>query len=325
MKPAVSRTFADVSLIVTVLNESRSIDRFLESVGRLTVLPSEFVIIDGGSTDGTVERIEAWLEPPGMDVVVKVVPGANISEGRNIAISIASFPQVVVTDAGTLLRANWVERLTAKLHEGVDVASGFFEPERGHWMQSAIAAVITPTVSEINPAEFLPSSRSLGLSRSAWERAGGYPEWLDYCEDLVLDFSLQRTGSTFAFVPDAIVTWDARPSLRAFAKQYYRYARGDGKALLWPRRHALRYGAYTAGSAMLALSFAAPWLLAVLAFGFTAYVSKFVARVYRRRAWLGRQTLAAFVLLPVIVVVGDVAKMLGYPVGRLWRARMESL
>ena len=37
------------------------------------------------------------------------------------------------------------------------------------------------------------------FSRAVWERVGGYPEWLDYCEDLVFDLALRHAGCRFAF------------------------------------------------------------------------------------------------------------------------------
>ena len=39
-------------------------------------------------------------------------------------------------------------------------------------------------------------------------------------------------------------TFVPRESLRSFWTQYYRYARGDGKADLWRKRHAIRYATY---------------------------------------------------------------------------------
>src|SRR5262249_42544288 len=103
----------------------------------------------------------------------------------------------------------------------------------------------------IKPETFLPSSRSVAFRKSAWEGVGGYPEWLDYCEDLIFDLRLKvycarqpQPHSNFVFVPDAIANFRPRGSLGAFFRQYYQYARGDGKADLWLKRHAIRYATY---------------------------------------------------------------------------------
>ena len=108
----------------------------------------------------------------------------------------------------------------------------------------AMGATVLPTLAEVDPATFLPSSRSVAFTKTAWAAAGGYPEWLDYCEDLIFDFRLREVAGPFGWAPDAVAHFRPRGSLAAFFKQYYRYARGDGKADLWRKRHAIRYATY---------------------------------------------------------------------------------
>lgn len=314
---------AQASLIMTVLNEEASIIEFLDSIAAQSVVPAEIVVVDGGSRDGTVAAIRSWSAPEGTSAVVEVVQGAGISEGRNRAIALASHSRVLVADGGTTLDHRWVENMLAAFPDdgGTVVVCGFFRPTGETLVERAIAYTVTPMLSEIDPAHFLPSSRSLGLSRDAWESVGGYPEWLDYCEDLVFDLRLKKSGAPFVFVPDAIVTWTARPSISAFMKQYYRYARGDGKASLWAKRHAARYSAYLGGAGLLALGFVTPWSWLVMALGFVAYQWKFFQRVWRRRAEYSDSILPMMLLVPVVVVAGDLAKMAGYPAGLAWRAK----
>ena len=99
------------SLIFTVLNEELAMAEFLQSIHSLAEKPQEIVIVDGGSTDATVEIIQAWIPPEGVRVRVVVSPGANISSGRNQAISLASNPVIAVSDAGAALDTRWLERL----------------------------------------------------------------------------------------------------------------------------------------------------------------------------------------------------------------------
>ena len=96
-----------------------------------------------------------------------------------------------------------------------------------------MGATVLPTVDEVKPESFLPSSRSVAFTKEAWEAAGGYPEWIDYCEDLIFDFRLRDAAGPFAWAPEAVAHFRPRGSLKSFFKQYYRYARGDGKADLW--------------------------------------------------------------------------------------------
>jgi cellulose synthase/poly-beta-1,6-N-acetylglucosamine synthase-like glycosyltransferase len=149
---------------------------------------------------------------------------------------------------------------------------------------------------------------------------GGYPEWASHCEDLLYDMALKQAGYRFAFVPGALVHFRPRSSLRAFARQYYLYARGDGVARLWPRRHALRYAVYAALVVMLLSGMRRPWVLGLPVAGALAYSASPVRRLSRRAPGLRPTERArAAALVPLIRLVGDVAKMIGYPAGILKR------
>jgi glycosyltransferase involved in cell wall biosynthesis len=324
-----------VSVIVTVYNEAASVERLLASLAAQTRRPDEIVICDGGSSDGTVGIINNYTKAnPGTLPTLRILvePGANISRGRNLAIAAAEGPLIAVTDAGVWLASTWLAAITAPWAcegDGPPAVAGFFVPDVDGLFTTAMAATVLPLVEEIDPQRFLPSSRSVAFTKTAWTQAGGYPEWLDYCEDLLFDFALnaQRPDqpTAFAWAPTAIAHFCPRQSLRSFWTQYFRYARGDGKADLWRKRHAIRYATYLVvlpalvGHALFG-GFAR-WLGWI---GLLLGVVLYCWRPWRRLAKVGAhlslpQWLAAALLVPVIRTVGDLAKMAGYPAGLWWR------
>jgi len=315
---------SDVSVVVTVKNEASAIHGLLESLRSQTIPPSEVVIVDGGSADGTVQRIESYR--PRLPIKLLIREGTNISQGRNAAIRAAKGQIIASTDAGVRLVPNWLEELIRPLQEdaSLDVVGGFFLPDPKTVFERAMGATVLPVESDIDPERFLPSSRSVAFRREAWEEAGGYPEWLDFCEDLVFDFALRRAGRKFRFAPEAVAYFRPRGSLGAFGRQYYHYARGDGKADLWRKRHAVRFLTYLVGIplvvALAVVLHPLWWLLLLL--GAAAYLWT----PYRRlrpllRDLSVRDKIKAVLWVPIIRIWGDVAKMVGYPVGLLWRMR----
>lgn len=316
-----------VSLIMTVLNEGESIDTLMHSLLTQTQRPDEVVIVDGGSRDDTVARIRAFQDR--LNVRVLVADGANISTGRNLAIQHASGDILAITDAGVRLNDDWLERVTQPLHDNPSctVSAGFFEADPHTLFEVALGASTLPLLDEIDPQTFLPSSRSIAVRREAALEVGGYPEWLDYCEDLVFDFHLKATQPPFAFAPLAIAHFRPRATLVAFFKQYYRYARGDGKANLWYKRHRVRYGAYCVGlPALLSLGAVVhPLFWGILLIGGMAYCWQAFRRVPAVMRRAPRRDMLAWgwviALIPVLRVAGDIAKMCGYPVGWWWRKK----
>ncbi len=312
-----------VSVIVTVKNEEAAIQTLLDSLYHQTLPADEVVICDGGSTDGTLtaaRAFERWLP-------IKIVeaPGSNISAGRNQAIAAAAGPVIASTDAGVMLSPVWLASITEPIRQGrAAVVSGWFEPDPYTDLEVAMGATVLPELSDIEPEQFLPSSRSVAFLKSAWEAVGGYPEWLDYCEDLVFDLALREQYGAFAFAPRAVAHFRPRGSLRSFFRQYYLYARGDGKANLWLRRHLIRYGTYLVALPLILRMIwrgrSLGWL--GLFGGGLAYCLRPAQRLWPQttgwRLWPRVRVLA---LIPIIRLVGDVAKMIGYPAGLVWRLR----
>ncbi len=307
-----------VSLCLTVLNEANSIDALFATIRAQTRRPDEIIVVDGGSTDATLDRLRAYDDLP---VQVIARKGATISAGRNAAIGAASGDIIAVTDAGVRLAPDWLALLAGAIEDGADVAAGFFIADPGSDFEVAMGATVLPNLEDIDPARFLPSSRSIAFRRAVWAAVGGYPEWLDYCEDLLFDLAYRDAGYRQEFVPQAVAHFRPRGTLKTFWLQYYRYARGDGKADLWRKRQAARYLTYgVAAPALLGLGRRVPLAYLLLATGGMVYLWPALRRCWLATArWNLTRRIQVLAWVPVIRVVGDLAKMAGYPVGVAWR------
>ena len=307
-----------VALIATVLNEGERLTATLAGIDAQTRQPDEIVIVDGGSTDGSFDVLERWAW--GRDGVrVERREGANIPAGRNAAISLTDCDAIAVTDGGCVLEPGWLQALAGVLETGVDVAMGFYAADARTRFERIMSCLNLPDVEEIDPQRFMPSSRSVAFRREVWEKAGGYPEWLPIGEDMYFDFRIVEQGASRRFVPDALVRWHLRPDIPSTVRQYFRYARGDGRSGMYPRRHGLRFVTYGTALAVLAAGARRPRLLWVLPLGAAARMRRPYRRALRRLS--DGEVAVAIVALPALEAMLDLSKMAGYVAGRADRRR----
>ena len=303
-----------VSLAATVRDEAETIERLLSAIDAQTRPPDEVVVVDGGSTDGTLAILERWADGRA-GVIVRSVPGANIAAGRNAAIKEAGGPVIAVTDAGCTPDPRWLEKLAAPFETGsADVVMGFYRPDPRSAYERILGCLNLPDAREVDAATFMPSSRSIAFTKELWEKAGGYPEWLDIGEDMYFNFRCLEHNPRRVFVPDAVVTWRLRPNIVLTLRQYFRYAEGDGIARMYLRRHALRFGTYGAAAFALTSRHRRGRALAAGAgFGIARMLPAY-RRAFRR---LGPpEATAALIVLPALELLIDAAKMAGYLSGR---------
>jgi GT2 family glycosyltransferase len=302
-----------VSLIATVKDAGPAIGEFLRSLAAQTRAPDETVIVDGGSTDGTLEALRA--EPA---IIALSVPGANISRGRNVAVDAAIHEVIAVTDADCVLAPDWLERLVVPLERGADVTAGFYRPLATTFVQRCFAATNMPEPEELRPG-WLPSSRSVAFRREALEATGGYPEWLPVGEDMFVNHRLLDLGVRIDLAPDAVVYWRVRPTVAATWRQYAGYAQGDAVAAMYAQRHAVRLAAY--GLASIAIATRKGPLLAASAIGGLLYARRPLTRAWRRFEGRPGERIAAAAAVPAAMVLIDSAKIAGYASGLVLRLR----
>ncbi|MDI6874273.1 glycosyltransferase [Candidatus Solincola sp.] len=313
-----------VSLVATVLDEADTLSQWWRSILSQTQPPDEVVVVDGGSRDGTAEALRRLAGEAPFPTRVEVLPGSNIARGRNLAVSLARHDIVAVTDAGCVLDPAWLENLVAPFREDPDVelVAGFYQPLEGSWFQALSACVTLPLPHQVRGERFMPSSRSLAFRREVWERAGGYPEWLDIGEDMYFNHRWRELGIRHVFRPEAVVYWRMRPDLPSLLRQYFLYARGDGESGMYPHRHLIRFAVYGAllGAACVRRT---RRLLPLAALPACLYAGR---RWRRIPVFLWGRTLtekaAAAAAVPFLLAGVDVAKMAGYLNGR-WRRWMR--
>jgi glycosyltransferase involved in cell wall biosynthesis len=244
------------TIIATVRNERSTIAAFLDSLLAQTHQPDEILIVDGASNDGTLGILHEYGEKHGVRVISQP---CNIAQGRNLGVTHASGTHMAVTDAGCRVEPTWLEEIVACFADnpGIDVVAGNFRFETHNTFEEAVVlATFQPNRDDSEVARFYPSSRSVAFTRAAWEKAGGYPEWLYAAEDTLFNIHLRQLGFQFVFCRRAIVLWRPRETWRALARQRINFSRGNARVGIGTSGYLINLRVH---SLILLLLLASPW------------------------------------------------------------------
>lgn len=268
-----------ISFVTTFKKDSEGLQILLDSLRQQTKQPDEVIVVDGIKTR------------------------TNRAEGRNLGIRKAKGEIIAISDAGCRLDKKWLEEITRPFTDPkIDVVAGYYKPIAKSIFQKCLACYTSVMLDKVVPCQFLPSSRSISFRKYAWQKAGGYPEDFDYCEDLVFARRLKDAGFKFEFASKAIVYWPQRKNIIQAFWQFFNYASGDSQALYWPhlKKIGLVYLRYIFGILLLY------WSLVYWSIGLSVYWSWAVLKNYRYV-----RHPAAFFFLPFLQITADLAVMLG--------------
>jgi hypothetical protein len=225
---------SSVSVIATVLNEAEDIDGLLSSLAHQTLEPAEIIIVDGGSTDGTWERLQAGTAAyPSLKAISD--PSCNLKEsagpiarGRNVAIAAASSEVIACADAGCVYDPDWLARLTEPIRDGqADYAlGGSCLDAEGPTTWDIASAPFFGIKLDPNQATKSCTARSMAFRKDLWQRVGGFPE-TSLTEDALFDQNV-RTIVQPAFPERAKARYRPRHSLKTALRDLGRYATLDG-------------------------------------------------------------------------------------------------
>jgi glycosyltransferase involved in cell wall biosynthesis len=228
------------TLVSTVFNEAKRISKTIADIQAQTFQPSEIVITDAGSTDGTWEMLQEWQKTGIVPIVLLQERGCNVARGRNIAIAKATNEIIVSTDFGCRFHPFWLESLTMpfqtsdnKHRTTIEVVGGAFTVLEDEIQSNAAKSdyILQRGYPVVLDEYFSLSSRSIAYYKKVWEKVGGYPEWLTLAaDDTIFWMLVKKHGFNFQLVNKPYVFWGRHKTNKAFAREAFRYGLGDGES-----------------------------------------------------------------------------------------------
>lgn len=212
-----------VSVIVRAKDKASTIGRTLASLRRQTV-PVEIIVVDSGSTDGTVDIAAAWAD-------------------RIIEIPSSSFSYGGALNAGAAAAS-------CRVHAALS-AHGVPLPE--HWLEASLRRYERADVAATNQAEHTPTGRRItGTYHQTLDDIATHPRWgfsnhastwlaevwrelpfredLPACEDIEWSWRVLASGRCIAYSPELDVPMTHRRS--AGPRDLVRRAQREAQAMV---------------------------------------------------------------------------------------------
>jgi rhamnosyltransferase len=196
---------ARLSIIIRTLNEARHLDSLLTAIAAQEThgLGHEVIIVDSGSTDGTLDTAEQH------SCRVLHIRREEFSFGRalNIGCEAAQGDILVVISGHCVpIDSHWLQRLCQPL---LDNQAGYsygrqLGGENSHFSEKRIFAKYFPDERRNRQKEYFCNNANAALRYSDWERLR-FNEDLTGLEDIELAQRLVQVGGSVAYVPEAAV------------------------------------------------------------------------------------------------------------------------
>lgn len=234
------------TLVSTVFNEAKRLDQTIHDLESQTLQPSEIIITDAGSTDGTFEMLNEWKKKSKIPITILQKYRCNVAEGRNMAIRAANYDLIASMDFGCRYHPDWLKTLMSPFQNSeIDVVGGVssvIETE-----QITLASKVDYILAEgydstlyANSESFTPTSRSVAYRKEVFDKIGGYCEWLTLAaDDTVFGKELRAKGYKIFLIDKPYVFWMRHAKAMGFIKEAFRYGLGDGEANINSRNFRL--------------------------------------------------------------------------------------
>jgi glycosyltransferase involved in cell wall biosynthesis len=296
-----------ISVVIPALNEEEALPDLLEALVKQTRPPDEIIVVDAGSTDGTVGVVQEWGRK---DRSIRYLKGrrGGCGIGRNIGIQATECEWIVILDCGMVPVPAWLASLMeTQQRTQAPAVFGTCVYEPGTLFQKALCA----TAWGERPVPVVPCSL---FHRSVFHTVGLFRQDLPAVEDREWTRRFLRRYGDRCVMREVTTPHKEIPgNIQSVYRKWHFYA-----------RCAVRAGVLNGQQALYLLG--APIVLVILASSWQAGAGLALMYVALRGVWLplSKGVSVAWLLQPAnlarvlaIAVTIDVAKALGFAAERL--------
>jgi glycosyltransferase involved in cell wall biosynthesis len=214
-----NKNILPVSVVLTTYNDANSIQIFLKNICEQCVSPEEILIVDGGSSDDTVNLVRRFNKKSNSNIII-INDGQrrNISEGLNEGIKRSKNEWVLIMGTGNDYEYNFIK----KLWDAKKLSSN-------HIFYSNVLGQETTKFSRLFNLYFLngnkefdwgPSNHGVLLHKDIFRSHGLFWEGFHYAgEDTEFFNRLHDAKVECEYVKSAVLYWETPKNTAEFQKK----------------------------------------------------------------------------------------------------------
>jgi len=215
------------SIVIRAYNEEKYIGRLLEGIQQQTIKDVEILLVDSGSTDGTVSISESF----GARVVR--IPSSEFTFGRslNLGIQEATGELIVIASAHVYpVYPDWLESLLRPF-EDKNVALTYGKqrgPDSAKFSEQQIYQHWYPDISQWHQATAFCNNANAAIRKNLWQ-LNPYDETLTGLEDLAWGKWAKEQGYAIAYMAEAEIIHVHNETPKGIFNRYRSEERRVGK------------------------------------------------------------------------------------------------
>ena len=219
-----------VSAVVPVHNSAAYIEETLHSLINQKRRFDEIIVVDDGSTDGTVELAGKY------PVRILSVPRCGRSAARNIGLREAGGDIIAFIESDAVYESDWLSEVMQEFEKG----SRAVIDRRRMYRPTTYYARLSDHLYDLRYAEYVPFN-AWAMEKSLAEGVGGFDEGLYIAEDVDLGDRIKASGASISLAEKAVHYHKGEAStFRCALRRSYLFGRGI--PLYWlkdPRKRSL--------------------------------------------------------------------------------------
>jgi len=221
------------SIVIRAYNEEKHIGRLLEGIRHQTIKDVEVILVDSGSTDGTVSVAESF----GARIVHIRPEEFTFGRSLNYGIAAAKRELIVIASAHVYpVYPDWLETLLGPLQD--DSVALTYGKQRGYegskYSEHQIFHQWYPDVSKPKQETAFCNNANAAIRKSLWEK-NNYDETLTGLEDLAWAKWAKEQGHAIAYVAEAEIIHVHNETPHGVYNRYRREAMALRK--IYPEAH----------------------------------------------------------------------------------------